>query len=817
MKLKITIIFFLVASIVKAQGYCPPNGVSTNPLNPVNTLQPSYLNHFNWASGNSSYGINSYCNPNSFTPNPFESNQSELLFLSLNKDMKPEDGWEAVAYNLGYDNDNNALQSRPEHTYLMLYNKHTGILRVLVKWCRNTNYNGAMLTLKFAPGFQTNLLDMAHNEKALDVLHVQNPSFSTTLKFYNDNNSWSYADFKLNYDPCTCSFNEPSRLALYTELISNSSIELTGKMTGMITSVSQGQGTASSEGNFWKTANNVNNKMMKVHGGIQSFTKDYEKIYKNLSDGGVTINAINSIGNFMKNNQFLKAGLKAVPYVSTGVKFLSSLLGGGASGTGPIELAPLSVNLDVSLKGTIATQDPMHNQTIGLPGSQKQNILIGVNGGQPLYNEALGVFSLINTPVMYYTETVVLKEFINREEVTRLFDVSKYYEYKNKFNFVNRNYKLSGETLKYAINPASGLVLEDAEVMLVVEYEKPGLQYAKDLPVPATIIIDTNVDNGLPIIGTDMGPAVDIQNNRFQNVYKPIGSNNYKNDYSFSYLYYIEGSYFNEEKELKYDPNAHYMGPQFSCMNRCSWTPSGYVIPFAYEQSQPVYQDVYFLKKNHFSSKSLGSKFPSLLTPLPEFLAPRVKGFKLKLVLNLKRTDNPNAQNILYVVTYPVDLKPAPAGYNMSGSDYIADAQNYAAQVGFNPATPGNKFLPVTTEELTTFCTSNTYRNNRISNTGRIKNVDNILFKQDGLKVGDKPILYPVPAKESLHVILNNCEIISIIDFQGKLVSNDLNTNQKEKDGEELVLDISRYAKGIYLLTYRDTSNQIRSMKFTIE
>lgn len=819
MKLKITLPILFVTNLLFAQSFCPPNGISTNPANPVNPQQSNYLNFFNWATTNPFYPINSFCNPNAATPNPFESNQLEMLPLSLNKDMKPENGWEMVAYNMGYDNNNVPLAARPEHTYIMMYNKYTGMMRILVKWCRNVNYNGAMLTLKFAPGFQTNLLDMAYNEKTLDTPHIQNPSFSTALKFYNDNNSWAYADFKMNYDPCTCSFTESSRLLLYSELISNSSVELTGKITGTISSISQGQGSAASDGNFWKTANNINSKMMKAHKGIESFTKDYEKIYKNLADGGITINAINSIGNFMKNNQFMKAGLKAIPYVSEGVKFLSGLFGGGGSGNGPLQLAPLSVNLDVAIKGSITTQDPMHNQTIGLPGSQKQNTLAGTIGGQPLYNETLGVFSLINEPVMYYTETKVQKEFINRETVGN-FDKTEYWEIKNKYDFTSRNYKLSGDALKYAINPASGLILQDAEVMLMVEYEKPSIKYSRQFPSPKVINVDVDMDNGQDIAGTSKGPVVDDEGAIFQNAYKAIGINNYKNDYSFSFLYTVANTPGGSGKRrLKYNQFASAF-QQFTCYSSsigpCDWDFGG-SRPFSYKQNDPTSNSFSFLSTSHFRHNTSTLVNPYSVTPKDDFLTPRVKGFKLKFILNLKRTDNPDAQNVLYVVTYPVAIKAAPAGYNMTGSNYITDAQVYAAQNGANPAVPTNKVVPVTQAELATICAANSYKNNRNSVSGKVAADDALLLGElKEVKENTKPLLYPVPAKDKLNIAVNNCEILSVIDSFGKTVYTFQPGSGSEKNSE-LALDVSRYATGIYMLTYKDASGVLKSIKFTIE
>ncbi|VXC36460.1 conserved exported hypothetical protein [Flavobacterium sp. 9AF] len=796
-----------------AQSICAPNGVSTNPQSPINPNEPTYLNHFDWTTTSAYYSINSQCTPNSFTPNPFQSNQSELLPLSLSKDMKPEDGWEMIAYNLGYDNNNIPLAARPEHTYLMLYNKYTGMLRILVKWCRNVNYNGALLTLKFTPGFQTNLLDMANDEKALDAPHIANPSLSTALKFYNDNNYWAYADFKLNYDPCTCSVNETARLKLYSELISNSSVELTGKITGTITSISQGQGGASSDGNFWKTADNINNKMMSVHSGIEKFKEKYQKIYKDLADGGITINAINNLGDFFNNNSFMKAGLAALPKISEGVKFISGLFGGGASGNQPIQLAPMSVNLDVKISGTISTQDPMHNQTIGLPGSLNNNFLPGTMGGQPLYNETLGVFSLINSPVMYYKDSNYSKSFLNRETIVPSSRIKEYWEILSDYTFTNRSYKLSGDVIKYAINPASHLTLQDAEVILIVEYEKPSITYPKKYPSFVFSNLDSDLNNGLAINGTDIGPSVDPNNGIFQNAFKPMGINNFKNDYSFEFLHDVSSVSTSVKKRQINQYSTGSFTKKWQCTNTCDFQNIQGPRIYSYTQNKadlPVNWNN--LLTSDFKSNTANSLAfePQVTTPRPEFLAPRVKNFKLKFVLNLKRTDNPDAQNVLYVVTYPIELKEAPAGYNMNGSDYIADAITYANQGTSNPANPTNKVIPATQSELVDMCASAKYTANRNSTSGRkANNEETSIFKLE-----QEPVLFPIPVKNELTIVKNNCKILSIIDFYGKMIKDFQNDSPTSN---EISVVTANYGKGIYLLTYLDSENNLKTKKFIIE
>jgi hypothetical protein len=558
---KLILLLLLLSEI--AIGQCV-NGTSTNPVAPTNPAFPNYLNYFNWQNS-PTIKYNTTYQPNSNTPNPFFSNQSAFQEIALQQDYKTENGWEAIAYNLGYDNNNVVLNAPPQHTYFMLYNKYRGILRILVKWSGvPETFNKAQLTLQFAPGFQTNLLDMTTYEKPLLAPHIPNPKYTTSLTFFNDATNWSYADFKVNYDPCTCTFTDNARLQLYTNLIKNSTINLTGAINGTITSITNGTGTDDSGGKFWNSLDGVGNKIISTTKDVQGFVDNSEKIFNTLKDGGVTINAIKNLGSFMKTNSFMKAGLKALPYVGDAVKFVSSLFGGGAGESGPQELAPMSVNLAVKINGTIELKAPMHDFSIGLPGSQASASLPGIYGGQPLYNEPMGVFSLIDEPTMYYTES-----FYDQNEVNYSYNPNNIKnEYRllpnninNKvFRFTTRNYKMSETELRYIINPASNLELQDAQFMVVAEYNKPSLYYNANMPNLNNssdsnhnldpLNVDVDPDNGLqfklyndPVsLARDQkynmatsGNKIDQQNNLFQSSFPPIGDKFYNNNYSFSF------------------------------------------------------------------------------------------------------------------------------------------------------------------------------------------------------------------------------------------------------------------------------------------
>lgn len=742
--MKNKLLFFFALLFNSAFSQCLPD-----------VTDPNYVNYFNWEIGQT-LPINTFCQPNSTTINPFNSSQVELLPISLIQDFKKQDGWEAVAYNLGYDNNNQPLTARPEHSYFMLYNKNRGILRILVKWCRNENYSGASLTLGFTPNFETNLLDMGTFEKPILSEHTAGANLTTALKFYNDNSSWSYADFKMNYDPCTCTTPENARLRLYTELIENSNVTLSGSINGTIVSASQNNGQVNSNGAFWSKAENIANKMIKAHKGIEDFRDDYADIFKDLKDNGLTIDAINYVGDLLKNNSLLKAGLSALPKVGKAVKFISALLGGGAGSQGPLELAPLSVNLSVDLNGTISTVNPMHNVTIGLPGSEKSDFFPGTIGGQPLYDETMGIFALIDEPKMYYKDT-------------KIYDKNNANEILLKVYHTVRDYKFDGSELRYKINPASNFELQDAEFMVMSEYQKPSAAFSNvDFSPYYKNPADDNyydLNNGLNLSiyegnttygdlnKSDVGNCVDRTNFIFQNSFPVIGSKHFNNNYSFNFLNY------------------------------------------------------YYVPESLMFKKELVVGTAKVYKNLTNFMKlPRIKQLKLKIILNLKRTDDPNAQNLLYVVTYPIKLIEAPSGYNMQGANYLADAKSYKD----NPDNgTQNKFRPITDQELTQVCQSTVYQKNRKAGS---------TFKLASEKSGNVEstnsdlIVYPNPFTDYINIEKNGNQLLNLISRDGRILKTFDNSSFESKNNK-VEIDLSKLEKGIYFLSYKDKNGEIKSQK----
>jgi hypothetical protein len=201
-----SLIFLLTVHFGFAQYPCV-NGISTNPLNPINTQLPSKKNtFFNWQDSIFQVQpINNDCVRGSLMESPFYKIDN-LEELRESKDMKWEDGWELVRRGFGLTDLNTNTTDAVPNAYFILYNKYTGIMRVLLKVCRGADYNAAKITVSFSPLSQikTDLLELSRGSiSAIDKKFIAT-SFSAGSKYVNDNTKWFYGDFPMVYDPCTC-------------------------------------------------------------------------------------------------------------------------------------------------------------------------------------------------------------------------------------------------------------------------------------------------------------------------------------------------------------------------------------------------------------------------------------------------------------------------------------------------------------------------------------------------------------------------------------------------------------------------------------
>jgi hypothetical protein len=456
-KLLICLLASLLAGILNAQYPCY-NGISTNPLNPINNQLPLKRNiFFNWQD--SIYQvqpINSTCIRGSQIESPFFKIDN-LEELRDSKDMKWDDGWELIRRGFGLT-DQNAYTTDPvPNVYLILYNKYTGILRVLLKTCRGADYNAAKITISFNPLSQikTDLFEISRGSvSAIDKKYTAT-AYAAGSKYVNDDTKWFYADFPMMYDPCTCIYK--SKLSIISELISTSNITIQGGITGDIyTKDVGGKAQIQKSGSTgWKNFSGfVNGKLATGFGNVNTFVTQSQLFAENIGkvDTANKKSALDKLGNFLKNNQYLKSGLNVVPWIRSAASLFDIFIAGGKTSTGPqeVKLLPLSVNLTAKLSGTISLVNQYHDIIFTNPGSKDAQLDPDV---YPYYNEVLGVFNLVKTPVVFQGINQTICEDARRA----------YGTIKEHF------FRFDADSFYYVLNPAADVSIQNMQGAIIVK------------------------------------------------------------------------------------------------------------------------------------------------------------------------------------------------------------------------------------------------------------------------------------------------------------------------------------------------------------
>jgi hypothetical protein len=431
---------------------CNFKGIRTDPANPLNTeLSIKTNTFFNWMNPDWPGNTTCYPGPGVNFTSPFYRIDN-LEALRLLKDYKPDDGWELIRRDFGYRDDGTLITDRPEHTYLILYNKYTGILRVILRTCRKEDYTGAQITIRFHnPTFQTALLDLNNNAQALDAPHEVNPEFVAATTFYNDDSKYFYADYPLAYDPCTC--KNQSRLNVLSNLIENATITLGGPITGNIVSITNKNGSVSNnDGSLsWKKIVGGTEKLVSAYKTIDAF-KTATSAYATALGKSPMATELNNLAGTLKGTSAFSTGLNAIPWVGAAVSMLDFFVSGGkkSTTTAPVELMPLSVNLNAQLSGTMQTSVPYHSISFPTPGSlNAQNDV----DAYPYYNEVLGIFNLLSTPTIQ----------------TRV-NIENYYGddgFRYRLTYIYLRLKRS--EIKYVLNPAAEVTIQDMKVSILAE------------------------------------------------------------------------------------------------------------------------------------------------------------------------------------------------------------------------------------------------------------------------------------------------------------------------------------------------------------
>lgn len=447
----------------------------------INTQRSAMINHFRWTNQNFTWRTAVHPTVTAIASpffQPFNSNVGNLIapLDTLQREFRPEDGWELIKMDLGYYADGTPIPTGTTNPSVILYNKYTGILRVFV--ARGELFesaNRALIRIGFptspilSGAIQTSAFDLSlgNGAKALDASFYKKDSsfFYSPVNYIDDLFKWMYADFPIAYDPCTCFYK--SLLHVKVDLVKNTSIDLKGALKGKIETIqnfssTQTDGEYSKFRKIYGSISSIAKKFIEGANGIEDFRKKYTKTVDS-SKGGRTAQKTekkSALVNFalkLANSKFAKAGINAVPGLKVAMGIMDFFIGGGKEEKPqPLELMPMSINMDLTVSGNMQTDITKLDYQLLMPGSISTGIS---NELYPYFNNTMGVFNILNTPHINFAIT---NETIPGPRGTGYFNNTRHYQF--------------ATPIYYTLNPGTGLEIaqdsatgkQDIQVSLVI-------------------------------------------------------------------------------------------------------------------------------------------------------------------------------------------------------------------------------------------------------------------------------------------------------------------------------------------------------------
>lgn len=459
-KLRLASVIFCFC-IAKVFSQCPSNGTHTDPTPGLSPSQGGATpttgdfkqNTFDWTTlGWVDYlKINNVLQGGSIG-NPFYSANSHAPFASdANSDFQPTNGWELIKQDMGYFFSGGKWNGDPmgvipvpyagdprldasKLNYVLLYNKYSGLLRVMVSIPNSDPVHINTIYVKLAfldgatdyantPSYQPNVNALFDHYTPISGLALDQKTKVTVVSApakFPSTSDMIYCDFQLAYDPCVCLFQSGLEVSFYS--IQTANLKLSGTYAGTaiplaaVSTADQGTIYGAQTGDkfvasVFETGNSPQSAMLSYADASQIVSTDASEkqslddlsfglsLASSILDATSAIPVYGVIGDVL--SKATDAGSKIADYYSA-----------KASPSDEVKAAA-SITLEsgyLKATGTI-TYDPTTyediNLRIGVPGSKDANTLPeyapAANGGEtlpnyPMYNEPLGTFNLLKTP-----------------------------------------------------------------------------------------------------------------------------------------------------------------------------------------------------------------------------------------------------------------------------------------------------------------------------------------------------------------------------------------------------------------------------------
>jgi hypothetical protein len=450
------IVFLFQSQIAISQNNCNTvpceNGTNTNP-NPIYTRPQTgdfRQNTFDWRAASFPVNKNGF---NSFLPigsrpylNPFHREEDYLFGLgfdklNIGKDNRPEDGWELIKQEFGYafNNgqwngsalpiiENNQILAEPSIlNYFILYNKYTGVLRILGSYPDKViSKPGIVVHMEIVSPRIAPFSERAnYSNYAANGLFALNSPISTALDKQTKNlvisaiailpptnAQFFYADFQLSYDPCICLFDGGLRFSF--ESLLNYDLNVSGLALGSNLRL------GNEFGNIFN--NRFSSQIAIDKTGVFTTVNTYtaNSLTQHFYQVNFFLNFLNNLGftkdkiNELKDNLLKIGELDSIVMLKKAVETISNYIDFASfdepNVNGKIKTRTISSN--IMFTGNVISKEIIGSEFyIGTPGScgaenRDEYTRLNTNGTipmYPMYNEPLGLSAMLYTPRIYRT------------------------------------------------------------------------------------------------------------------------------------------------------------------------------------------------------------------------------------------------------------------------------------------------------------------------------------------------------------------------------------------------------------------------------
>ncbi|MCH2232309.1 MAG: T9SS type A sorting domain-containing protein [Crocinitomicaceae bacterium] len=404
------------------------------------------------------------------------------------KDFLPEDGWELIFYDMGKPNSGIRMPT------FCLYNRKNGKLRIFYYLSNETNIDEVFIEIENLYSDPARYISAALEHANLPISAIENYTDKdnkiTIPNFFIENaDLWILAELPVAYDPCACVFRS-GLIFKAQEFSSNTAylnLEGGGNIEQIITNgkVNNNNSKSFNISKFLETdekGSKAYKRLDKIFNDTEDnfakkinskLTPEIANIFQSLGLGNTisgdevpfllsyaNSNPEGELSSFV--NKLSKSSLTSslpswltniVPYIGGVAPFLDFFLSGSKS-------PPLNFSIDLEFTGSLIDYDLIDLQVnrILTPGSDQENIN---PAWKPIYNNILGIANLVESPEIYHATKSI-------------------YSDNNSVSTLN-SYKL-GKELKYAVNPASGLTVQDAKAALYFYNCGEGLDLGTEFP-----------------------------------------------------------------------------------------------------------------------------------------------------------------------------------------------------------------------------------------------------------------------------------------------------------------------------------------------